>query len=156
MARRFALITGFFAALLLLAACGGVVPDAEIASEEPNTEPIFGTEDTVCESAQLSGDLSEANNALGEALTECFITEVEAGRPVTVDVVEPTIEGDPIYTRYSYDGDRTLIVRDDRADEFGSAIVQADLCLTVRPVRWLLQGVTCDRVDHPGFPEAVN
>jgi len=132
---------------VLLVACAV----AAGCSGEPGV-PIFGTEDTACVSTQLANE--ESDQAKLAEVVDCLRSEIAAGRPVTVDIVTPTGEGDPIYHRYAYDGERVLIVTDSRADEFGRGTVEARLCRGLRATQFLPQEIDCSRTSADGFPEA--
>ena len=125
-------------------ACGGSASSAT---------PIFGTEDTAC--ASVSTRNEEGDEELLVRVAECLLEEVQAGRAVTVDVAILSVEGDPIYHRYEFDGERVLIVEDNRADEFGRPNVVARSCARLEADRFLPEGVDCVNATHPGFPEAV-
>ena len=86
-------------------------------------EPIFGTADTTCSSVMLTN--APTDEVVLGGVVDCLLAEIEAGRPVTVDIAAATVEGDPIYHRYAFDGDEVLIVEDSRADEYGSDGVRA-------------------------------
>ena len=117
-------------------------------------DPIFGRADTVCVSAELQNDDGDLDR-LGEAIS-CLMDEVAAGRAVTVDLLVPTVEGDPMYHRFAFDGAAVLIVADDRADTYGSGTVRAERCASLEwDRRWLPVGVDCSPTDHDGFPEAA-
>ncbi len=115
-------------------------------------DPIFGTQDTAC--ASVSTRNEDGDEALLAQVSTCLREQVQARRPVTVDVAVLTAEGDPIYHRYAYDGDRILIVEDNRADEFGRGRVAAQSCTGLHVSDWLPQGIDCRSAEHPGFPEA--
>lgn len=134
--------------VLLTAACSSDSGEATASDE-----PIFGTEDTACESVSTRNE--DGDEELIEQVSNCLLGEIAAGRPVTVDIAALSAEGDPIYYRYAYDGDRVLIVEDNRADEFGRPNVVAKDCASVESTRWTPEGVGCTDTDHPGFPEAV-
>lgn len=130
-------------AALALSAC---------AANEPG-EPIFATADTTCESAVLTNDDGD-EQALATAV-DCLFREIEAGSPVTVDLNIASVEGDPIYHRYAYDGETVLIVEDNRADEFGTPVIRAQECQRLVRTDWVPVGEDCAGIDHDGFPEAV-
>lgn len=123
-------------------------------SDSASNEPIYGTEDTVCTSVRLANE--DNDDAVLASAVDCLIAEVDAGRPVTVDIAAVTVEGDPIYNRFTYDGDRILIVEDNRADEFGRPVVVARSCAGISTGQWFPEGTDCEPADHPGFPEAVS
>jgi len=134
------------AVLVVLSACS--------ADDEPvSTTPIFGTEDTTCESVTLRNE--DNDEQLLTQAVDCLLGEIDAGRPVTVDISAATVEGDPIYNRFAFDGERILIVEDNRADGFGRPEVQAQWCSGIATGVWVPEGVDCEDADHPGFPEAV-
>ncbi len=113
----------------------------------------FGADDTTCASVTLAGDAEDAQPIRDGA--ECLIAEIEAGNPVTIDFSIGTIEGDQIYSRYAFDGEEILIVRDDRADEFGSNDIVARVCQSVEAELFgPPSGVDCLGLRHGGFTDA--
>jgi hypothetical protein len=131
-----------------------VEPDGGIGDTPLGDIPFFGANDTLCPSLTLANDADDEQTARDAG--KCFLDAVGAGTPVVWDVSIPTIEGDPIYHRFHFTGDDVVIVRDDRADTFGSGSVQAERCSSVSAsdAEWLPVGVDCTPTDHPGFPEA--
>lgn len=115
--------------------------------------PIFGTEDTTCTSVTTRNEDDDLE--IVASAVDCLFTEIEAGRPVTVDIAALSAEGDPIYYRYAYDGDRVLVVEDNRADEFGRPIVISLSCARLERTGWVPDRFDCIDADHDGFPEAV-
>jgi len=118
------------------------------------SEPIFGTADTTCESVVLLNEDSDQD--VLDAAVDCLFGEIDAGNPVTVDLDIPTVEGDSIYYRYAFDGETTLIVIDNRGDEFGAPIIRAEQCRRLVRTGWEPRGEDCVGIDHDGFPEAVS
>ncbi len=143
------------AAGFLLAGCSSAT-ETSTEPSVPEAVPIFGTADTTCESAFISSDGDQADEALLEEAVDCLLTEIAAGNPVTVDIDIQTIEGDSIFYRYAFDGETILIVRDDRADEFGNNEINARRCEELSPTFQLPEGVDCQGEAHDGFPEAVS
>ena len=134
---------------VMVVACGDRQPQP---SKFGDSAP-FGSNDDRCASAALLNEL-EDEFLLIEAM-DCFFAEVEAGRPVTVDIDVPTVEGDSIYNRYRFDGTSVLIVQDSRADSYGNGVLRARECAAVyRTASGLPEGTDCRAVTHPGFPEA--
>jgi hypothetical protein len=131
---------------VLFAACGSV-PPSQFGDSAP-----FASNDDQCASASL-GNEPDDDIVLGRAL-DCLFTEYDAGNPVTIDIAVATVEGDPIFHRYRYDGETVLIVEDSRADEFGTGSVRARICEDIVRGRRLPESDNCERVSHPGFPEA--
>ena len=131
-----------------------VEPDGGIGDTPLGGVPFFGGNDTICPSLRLMNDPNDLGTA--REASPCFLDAVDEGVPVVWDVVLPTIEGEPIYQRFHYTGDDVLIVRDFRADTFGSGGVRAERCASVAmgEADWLPVGVDCVSTDHPGFPEA--
>lgn len=139
-------VLGAVAAVGALAACSG--DDAG-----QSQDPIFGTQDSSCASRSLvNEDSDEAELA---AFVDCLFGEYEATRPVVTDLRAATVEGDFIYYRFDYDGDRVLIVEDSRADEFGVGSVRARSCRDLVRTSWVPDGHDCEGADHNGFPEAT-
>lgn len=131
---------------VLSIACGSV-PSSQFGDSAP-----FASNDEQCASASL-GNEPDDDEVLSEAL-DCLFAEYDAGNPVTIDIAVATVEGDPIFHRYRYDGDTVLIVEDSRADEFGAGSVRARVCADIVRGRRLPDSNDCERVNHPGFPEA--
>lgn len=113
----------------------------------------FGGEDQQCDSPKLLNEVDDQAR-LAEAVG-CFMAEVDAGRAVTIDIDQPTVEGDSVFLRYSYDGEAYLLVQDNRLDEFGRGSVDAQRCdgLVAKP--GLPEGLECRPIEHPGFVEAM-
>lgn len=62
-----------------------------------------------------------------------------------------TVEGDPTYTRYDFDGERVTIVRDDRRDEFGLGGVSRLRCAELAFGPYLPDGIDCEAAESlPG------
>lgn len=127
-----------------VAACGG-------SSFEPAV--TFAADDTACESVELPGD-AEDRSAIQDGV-ECLLAEIEAGNPVVVDFSIGTIEGDQIYTRYDYDGEKILIVSDNRLDEYSTGRVAAAVCEGLVPnTSTVPDGAECVAAGHDGFTDA--
>ena len=149
-----------FALALSLAACGGGEPipveqDGEAADTVRGDVASFGADDTRCPSLTLNNEADDEQIARAASL--CVLDALGAGVPVVWDVSIPTVEGDPIYHRFDFAGADVVIVRDDRADTFGSGSVRAERCAAIeaRDAEWLPVGVDCEPIDHPGFAEAA-
>lgn len=113
---------------------------------------VFGEHRGPCEPTVLDhGD--GAANALA-AGAACFLAEVDGGRPVVWDVRFPTEEGDPIVTRYDFDGSRVTITTDYSFDHFGSGGVIEETCPSVIETNGLPSGVDCITTTGVGFLEA--
>lgn len=84
---------------------------------------------------------------------DCFLAEYDAGRPVVWDVSVPTVEGDPIVSRYDFDGTTTIITTDYSFDHFGSGGVTEEHCTGVVPTDWLPRGTGCSTSTGEGFRE---
>ncbi len=133
--------------VLVFGACG---------SDEPAGDDVkaisFGAQDEQCTSTKL---LNEADDlARLDVATKCFMSEVDAGNPVVLDIDQPTVEGDSVFLRYAYDGATFLLVQDTRLDTFGNGSVDAQLCQDVAAPGGLLEGSDCEPIEHPGFVEA--
>ncbi len=128
--------------LIFLAACGSDSGSAAGAA-------VFAENDSQCASPTLTND--NGDDELLETAIECLFTELDAGNPVTVDMSIPTVEGDPIFHRYEFDGTDVLTIVDNRLDEFGEGVVIAERCTSLVRGQWLPQGTNCEPVDHPGF-----
>lgn len=130
-----------------------VEPDGGIGDSPFGSVPFFGANDDQCVSPTLTNSADDGD--LLSAAIDCFFAEYDADTPVVLDVSVPTVEGDPIYHRYLYDGEGVTIVIDNRADTFGSGAVIAERCETLAAGDFLPVGGNCvDINDHPGFPEA--
>lgn len=117
--------------------------------------PFFGGNDDQCPSTVLSN--SDDDQAVLQQGADCFLSEVEAGTPVVWDLSLPTVEGDPIFSRYLFDGEAVWLLGDSRADEFGRGTVSAQRCAGIEGANWEPVGVDCVSTDYPGFsgfPEA--
>jgi len=114
--------------------------------------PFFGANDTVCVSVELKNELND--DGLRAEAFSCFMDEYDAGRAVVVDMSVPTVEGDPIFERYATDGNRVTLVIDTRLDAYGAGEVLAQACAGAEWNGKFINGVDCESIDHPGFPEA--
>lgn len=129
-----------------------VEPDGGIGNTPNNEVPFFGGNDTFCESTTL-GNEPDDQQKLADGV-DCFFAEYEAGNSVIWDASIPTVEGDPIYHRFAYDGEAVVIVIDSRLDSFGSGSVDARTCASIERTNWIPEGVDCGPIDHAGFAEA--
>lgn len=113
---------------------------------------VFGEHVGPCEPTVLTnGDDDQSILVAGVA---CFLAEFEAGRPLVWDVRIPTVEGDPIVTRYEYDGTTMVITTDNSFDIFGSGGVLEETCSTVSSTNWLPDGIDCTTATGVGFVAA--
>ncbi len=126
---------------------------AGAAAAQTSELDLFASADTVCPSVVTRNESSDL--ARVTATLDCFFVEVEAGRPITIDFNIATTEGDPVFYRYAFDGERFLVITDSRADAFGQPSVQAQTCETIARGDRLPQFTNCQPELHPGFPEAV-
>ena len=110
---------------------------------------LFGEQTEPCAPIVLTNDDTDA--AAISTGTECVLAEIDAGRPVTWDVLALTVEGDPIPTRYAFDGDEITITRDDTRDEFGTGGVTVERCDGIRRGTWLPEGTGCSPAGGDGF-----
>ena len=62
-----------------------------------------------------------------------------------------TVEGDPVPTRYEFDGTRVTITTDFTRDSFGNGGVEEQRCDGVRRTRFLPEGVECSLFGGDGF-----
>jgi hypothetical protein len=116
---------------------------------------VFGDQNEPCEPTVLTNG-SDDSQVL-EAGARCFLAEFEAARPVTWDVIVPTPEGDPVVTRYAFDGTIVTITTDSSFDTFGSGGVYEHRCNGVQESDWLPQGVECSTSNGEGFlPDSVD
>lgn len=110
---------------------------------------VFGESTEPCEPVVLSND-AEDDAKLDHAAT-CLEAAIVAGEPFEWDLLQVTVEGDPIPLRLAYDGEAYTITSDATWDAFGSDGVVVERCATVdvsagRPV-----GESCERADGDGF-----
>ncbi len=139
------------------------------ASASTTTAPapatkVFGDQSSPCAPTVLSNGPDDPEMA--ETGATCLLSEIEAGRPVVWDVLMPTVEGDPIVTRYEFDGATVTITADYSFDTFGSGGVIEQRCAAIRPSRssrtagaygWLPEGVSCTTSSGEGFqPDSVS
>lgn len=112
----------------------------------------FGSNATTCPSIEYAAGSTSPDDLL--AARDCLITEVSAGRPVVSDFMLTTTEGDPVYYRYAFDGDRILFVNDSRLDTYGSGEVNAQLCDGVEAGRILPEVFGCIPTNSSGLSQA--
>lgn len=125
------------AVLILLTAC----------SEDGSK--VFGEQSSPCAPTVLTNDVDDREKA--QAGSDCFFGEVNAGRAVVWDVLIPTVEGDPIPTRYEFTSGVTVITEDSTRDTYGQGFVRVQRCQDVQPTNWLPEGVDCEGIDGDGF-----
>lgn len=123
----------------VVAACGG----------SGDGSMIFGERSGPCAPTVLANEDDDAEKV--EEGADCFLAELDAGRPVVWDVLLVTVEGDPIPTRYEFDGDTVTITADNSRDAFGSDGVERQRCDSVRRTNWLPEGVDCATTGGDGF-----
>ncbi len=109
----------------------------------------FGANDVQCESAAI--DINHDYQLLFAKGEQCFLTQLSNGVPVVWDVVVPTVEGDPIFTRHIFDGEIIWFLRDVRADKYGSPSVTALACHDLDLNTLAYEGSDCEPSDYPGF-----
>lgn len=133
-----------------------VEPDGGIGDTPLGQIPFFGANDDQCPSTVLANE--ESDQELIAAGATCFLDQVTAGDPVVWDMNQPTVEGDPIYTRHFYDGEAVWILTDTRADTYGSGTVDSQRCVGAQTTNWGIEGTNCAPAEFPsgfaGFPEA--
>lgn len=116
---------------------------------------VFGDHASPCAPTVLSNGPDDPE--IAERGPACLLAEFEAGRPVVWDVLVPTVEGDPIVTRYEFDGTAITITTDYSFDTFGSGGVTEQHCTAIRPSNWLPEGVSCTTSAGEGFqPDSVS
>ncbi len=136
------------------ATTNAVADESTTVPAQPAGQTIsFGDKDDVCQSVKLTNDA--ADTAALATASKCFFEAFEAGKTVTVDIARPTVEGDPIFYRYFYNGDKVLTVADTRADPFGDNSVVAKLCDSVTLDGGELLAEKCEPADSLGFAEAL-
>lgn len=124
-------------------------PDSGIEPEAATGVKVFGENTQPCDPTVLNnGSDDEIKISEGAA---CFVREFEAGRPLVWDVVFATTEGDPIPSRYDYDGAIVSITTDYSFDNYGSGGVSELRCTGVRPTNWLPEGIDCSSHTAEGF-----
>ena len=124
-------------------------PETDIEPEVLPATKDFGESSGPCDATVLTnGPDDETNLADGAA---CFVREFEAGRPLVWDVAIATVEGDPIPTRYDFDGENLIITTDYSFDNFGSGGVTEFRCTGVRLTNWLPEGTNCSSHAGEGF-----
>lgn len=130
----------------------GTPPAPEVDEDEPSVlvaSKVFGETTGPCGVTVLNnGPDDEVEVAEGAA---CFVDEFEARRPLVWDVVVATVEGDPIPSRYRFDGETVIITTDYSFDNFGSGGVVELRCSSVRLSNWLPEGIDCSSHDGEGF-----
>lgn len=110
---------------------------------------MFGEHGGPCAPTVLNnGPDDQATLAVGAA---CFLAEHDVGRPVVWDVLIPTVEGDPIVSRYDYDGTEITITTDYTFDTFGTGGVIEERCAGVLSTNWLPDGADCTTSTGEGF-----
>lgn len=129
-----------------------VEPDGGIGDSPLGTVPFFGGNDTICPSTTLRNELDD--ETVVATAVDCFMAAYEAGTPLVWDLSRPTVEGDPIYHRFFFDGESVTIVVDNRLDAFGSPQIDARSCGSVVRGAGMPEGIDCTPIEHRGFPEA--
>lgn len=110
---------------------------------------VFGGQSSACSPTVFTNDVDDAQKL--EDGSTCFFSEVDAGRAVVWDVLVPTVEGDPIPSRYDFNGEITIITTDSSRDTFGSGGVSVRRCEEVQPTDRLPEGVDCTDSSGDGF-----
>lgn len=110
---------------------------------------VFGERSQTCSATVLTNDFDDDQKIANGA--ECLMAEFEAGRPVVWDVLVPTVEGDPIPSRYAFDGESVIITTDFSHDTFGNGGVDERRCAGLRRTTRLPEGVDCNRSGGDGF-----
>ncbi len=110
---------------------------------------VFGAQTEPCQPTELTNSAEDEQRVENGA--ECFMAEYEAGREVVWDVLSLTVEGDPIPTRYEFNGETVTITRDASRDEFGPGGVDEQRCNGVRRTDRLPEGIDCDPARGDGF-----
>lgn len=141
-------VAGAIVGMLWLGACGSDAPAADAVKAIS-----FGDSDVLCESIKLRNEADDQDRL--QLAVNCFMAEVDAGNPVTIDIDQPTVEGDSILLRYAFDGESFLLVQDSRLDTFGNGSVDAQRCPSLTANGPFLEGADCEPVEHPGFVEAA-
>ncbi|MEL7157222.1 MAG: DUF4362 domain-containing protein, partial [Actinomycetota bacterium] len=125
-------------------------PDS-IALEDPDAGGVlvFGEDDDACASISLRNEVDDER--IRTEGVACVRDLYERGRPFTWDTEVYTVEGDPIYDRYVFDGESVTIIGDDRRDAFGRSGVSRMRCATLAFGPHLPEGVDCDGIESlPG------
>lgn len=128
-------------------------PAPTTSAAAPATK-VFGDHTSPCEPTVLRNGVDDPR--ILESGAACLLAEFEASRPVVWDVLLPTVEGDPILTRYEFDGATVTITTDHSFDTYGSGGVTEQRCTGIRPSGWLPEGVDCTTSSGEGFqPDSV-
>lgn len=129
-----------------------IVPSPETLPTSPPlpATKAFGEYRDVCAPTVLDNDVVDDDAQLAPGAS-CFLGEYEAGRPTVWDVLYPTVEGDPIVTRYDFDGTIVKITTDHTFDNFGSNGVIEQRCASVTASDWLPVGIDCTEGLGEGF-----
>jgi len=131
--RRLLLLVPFLA----LAACGDT--PRENAAPEP--------EDGDC-GAYVVTNADEEDGPPGRSeKQQCLLDAFATGDPAGLDVELPTVEGDPIYYRFTIVGRRLVEVRTDTThDAFGTAAIVTERCTSLAVVDGYLTAERCTPV----------
>ena len=129
-------------------------PSSTVPSTTVVLEPtkVFGERSGPCGPTVLTNG-NDDQRVLDVGIA-CFLEEVDAGRPLVWDLLVPTVEGDPIVTRYDFDGTSVVITTDNSFDNFGSGGVFEERCAGVLPTNWLPDGIDCTARTGIGFIES--
>lgn len=114
-----------------------------------NGSKVFGEHPEPCKATVLTNGPDDEQKI--QDGTDCFMAEFETGRAVVWDVLVPTVEGDPIPTRYEYDGEHVTITTDFSRDTFGGGGVDEQRCDGLRRTIRLPEGDDCNRSSGDGF-----
>lgn len=125
-------------AVSVIAGCGG---DGSL---------VFGETSDPCEPVVLTNDPESDDLHLDRAVT-CLEVAIAAGDPFTWDLVQVTVEGDPIPLRIAYDGDAYTITEDSTHDEYGNGSVRVQRCDGLDLSGYRPTGVGCDPAEGSGF-----
>lgn len=104
------------------------------------TERVRGVMDT-CPDTQLANEADDA--AVLATGAECFFAAYDSGESVRWLLEVLTVEGDPIYYHYSFDGTTVEIITDTRQDSYGSPDATMQRCDTVARTSWIPEGSGC-------------
>lgn len=132
-----------------LSAATLVVLTAVIAACGADGSKVFGERSEPCPATVLingAGDDRKLKDG-----SDCLMAEFDAGRPVVWDVLVPTVEGDPIPTRFAFDGDVVTITSDFSRDSFGNSGVEQLRCAGLRRTDRLPEGIDCRTSSGDGF-----
>lgn len=137
------------APLLALGACSDSPrEDAAPAPESaPGSEPAPEAGEEDCGAYVVTFQNMRARPPDRIEKQQCLLDAFAAGEPAHLDVESPTVEGDPIYHRYTVVGPEIVEVRTDTThDRFGSPGIITERCTSLVLVEGHLRAAACTAV----------